>query len=387
MRTCKEKSRASSVYIHVPFCQSKCRYCDFYSRADSPETMVRTVDAILVELERRALALAGTLDSVYLGGGTPSALPAPLLKRLIEPLRLRLATDGELSVEANPASVTASLADLLAQCGVTRVTVGAQSFHSHELHALGRRHEPDDIARAIDHLRDAGVEKVGLDLMYALPGQTLDGWQKSIGRALACGVDHVSAYALSYEEGTPMGQSLDRGELEEMDEELQRVMYQTACETLTAAGFEWYEVSNFARPGHRSRQNMVYWTGQPYLGLGPAACSYIDGERRTHAPDIDAYCDAIEAGSPPPAESERIEGPMQLAEALMLGLRLREGVSMAELQTRTGLHVQQTFPLALAHHLATGQLLAEGDRLTIPAGQVFTMNNTLADFIAEASES
>jgi coproporphyrinogen III oxidase-like Fe-S oxidoreductase len=184
-----------------------------------------------------------------------------------------------------------------------------------------------------------------------------------------------------------MGEALDRGELEEMDEELQRVMYHTVCETLTSAGFEWYEVSNFALPGHRSRQNMVYWTGQQYLGLGPAACSYIDGERRTNAPDIDAYCEAIEAGSPPPAESERIEGPMQLAEALMLGLRLREGVSMAELHSRTGLHVQQTVPRSLAHHLATGQLLAEGDRLTIPAGQVFTMNNTLADFIAEASES
>ena len=384
MRTCKEKSGSTSVYLHVPFCQSKCRYCDFYSRADSPDAMARTVDAILVELEQRALTLADTLDSVYLGGGTPSALPAPLLRKLLEPLRQRLATDGEFSVEANPASLTHDVAALFAECGVTRVTVGAQSFHAHELHTLGRRHEPADIARAIDSVRDAGIAKVGLDLMYALPEQTLAGWQESIERALACGVDHVSAYALSYEDGTPMGQSLERGQLAEMDEELQRVMYHTVCETLIAAGFEWYEVSNFARPGHRSRQNMVYWTGQPYLGLGPAACSYIGGERRTNAPDIDAYCDAIESGSPPPAESERIEGPMQLAEALMLGLRLREGVSMSELQARTGLHVQQTFPRTLAHHLATGQLLADGDRLTIPADHVFTMNNTLADFIAEA---
>jgi len=346
--------------------------------------MARTVDAILVELERQADTLAERLDSVYFGGGTPSALPAPLLRRLLEPVSQRLATDGEFSLEANPASLTRDLSDLLAECGVTRVTVGAQSFHSHELHALGRRHEPEDIARAIARLRDAGIAKVGLDLMYALPGQTLDGWKQSIERALACGVDHISAYALSYEEGTPMGQALERGELAEMDEELQRVMYHTVCDTLIAAGFEWYEVSNFARPGNRSRQNMVYWTGKQYLGLGPAACSYIDGERRTTAPDIDAYCDAIETGSPPPSESERIEGPMQLAEALMLGLRLRDGVSMAELHTRTGLNVAQTFPRTLAHHVATGQLVVEGDRLTIPADHVFTMNNTLADFIAEA---
>jgi oxygen-independent coproporphyrinogen-3 oxidase len=269
---------------------------------------------------------------------------------------------------------------------VNRVTLGAQSFVPGELETLGRLHAADDVARAAMRLRGVGVANLAIDLIYAIPGQSLATWQDSLAAAIALDPQHVSCYALSFEENTPLGTDLRAGRVSEVGEDLQRSMYDLAVETLTDAGYEHYELSNFARSGRACIHNLVYWRNAAYLGIGPAACSYVGGERRSTTPDFRVWLDALTGDPPhlPPAETERLDARKAMAETLMLGLRLTAGVDEAAFKDRYGSTPPEAFPESIARQLEFGALQRRGGHLTLAREAYFTSDAVLSDIIAEA---
>lgn len=379
---------ARSLYVHVPFCRRKCAYCDFASHVPRPGQFERYVRALRGELALRQGELADRLETCYFGGGTPTALPLDVLTPLLEPLGGRLAEQGELSIESNPATVTRELAERLCELGVNRVTLGAQSFVPSELETLGRLHGPGEIERAADTLRAAGMSNLAIDLIYAIPGQSPADWQTSLEQALALVPEHVSCYALSIEPHTPLHARWQGGELSQTHEETQRDMYDQAVEVLGAAGYEHYELSNFARPGRACRHNLVYWRNGTYLGVGPAACSYLAGRRRANPSDFDAWLAPLEASPPtlPPTQDETLPPSEAMGEALMLGLRLTAGVDETAFASRYGQTPLEAFPRSIARQIELGALRREAGRLRLDREAYFTSDSVLADILAEAAE-
>ena len=387
-----------ALYVHVPFCLRKCRYCDFYSLPRDPAAAGDYVEAALAELAWHSLSscvrtgwgpvpLRTPLASIYLGGGTPTAIGPALLRRLLEAIRPLADEATEFTVEANPGTVDGAVAAALAECGVNRVALGVQSFHPAELETLGRIHSPADVAAAAGTLRSAGIANLGLDLIYGIPGQTMGTWLNSLASALELVPEHISAYGLSFEDGTLLGEDLRRGRAQAMDEGLQKECYYAAIETLERAGLAQYEISNFSRPGRRCLHNLTYWHNLPYLGIGPAAASYVGGVRRTNAPDLRAYVRAVRAGAPPPASGERLAPLMAMAETMMLGLRLAEGIDRWEFARRFGKDPLDVFPRSLARHRELCTILVNDTHIRIARDALFVSDTILADIIEEAREN
>ena len=376
---------AVALYVHVPFCLAKCRYCDFYSLPLSEATADIYVEAALRELAGNLECLKVPLSSAYLGGGTPTVLGPELLRRLLGAVGPLVSEQTEFSVEANPGTVSRALADTLIDCRVNRVTLGAQSFQRGELDTLGRAHGPDQTAVAVQVLRDAGLDNVGLDLIYGIPGQTPGTWRESLGTALRLQPEHISCYALSFEDNTPLREDLLNGRVAEMEDSLQRECYQAAIEMTRSAGMEHYEISNFARPGRRCANNTTYWLNQSYLGIGPAAASYIQGTRRTNAPDVYAYVQAILGNQPAPATRETLTPRMSMAETLMLGLRLVEGVDRKGFTARFDRDPLAAFPRSMTRHLRLGSLIVTDSHIRICPDFLFVADSILADILAEAA--
>lgn len=373
-----------ALYVHVPFCVRKCAYCSFYSRPTDPVRIARYVDAVRAELDLRGDVLSRPPASIFVGGGTPTSLDGGRLGELLAPLAALAGPQTEFTVESNPGTVTEQTAAVLAEAGVNRATVGAQSFDDEELHRLGRIHTAADIAPAVERLRAAGIGNVALDLIYGAPGQDLVSWRESVRRALDLRPDHLSCYALSYEPGTPLAADLGAGRVRAADDDLQHRSYYLAVEMALDAGLEHYELSNFARPGRQCRHNLTYWHNRPYLGLGPAAASYVDGIRRTNDPDGDAYAAALADGRQPPHTSEQLAGREAMAEALMLGLRLAEGVDRAKMAEQYGEDPMEAFPHSFARYIAAGALVPEHSRVRIAPEFLFVSDAILADILAEA---
>lgn len=328
------------LYVHVPFCVRKCRYCDF---ASFPLGAVPgAIEAYLDALAREAAAARATwtepFSSIFIGGGTPTALTGAQLRRLwaaaVAPFPRT--PDAEVTLEANPGTLTDDVLAVIADLPMTRVSLGAQSFLPEELHLLGRIHTPEEVEDGVRALRAAGIAQLNIDLMYAFPTQTPASLAHSLHRALALAPDHLSVYALILEEGTPLALDVAEGKMTVANEEKEVIMEETVVETLAAAGFERYEVSNYAQPGAICRQNLGYWLGREYLGLGPAAASYRAGVRWRQTADLAAYGDRVRAGVSPVEYLERLAGPAQLLERVMLGLRLCEGFALAEAETACG---------------------------------------------------
>lgn len=381
-----EDSPAVALYVHVPFCLAKCRYCDFYSLPLTPELAGRFVQAALTEMNLRREELAASAETIFLGGGTPTALGTSPLDQLLGALA-PLAADGcEFSVESNPGTLTDELAGLMRRQGVNRVNLGAQSFHDDELRLLGRIHTALQARQAVEMLRRKGFDNLGLDLIYGIPGQTLDTWRQSLRQALDLGLAHLSCYALSFEPGTPLCHDLAAGKVAAMDESLQKECYHLAIESAAAAGLEHYEISNFAAPGRRCRHNLVYWKNESYLGLGPAAVSYVGGVRRKNPPSLEAYLQALEAGRLPETLDERIAGKMKLAETLMLGLRMIDGVDRAEFSRRFGVDPLTAFPSSLPRYWQLGALVVTDSAIRIAREYLFVADTILADIVAEAAD-
>jgi putative oxygen-independent coproporphyrinogen III oxidase len=324
---------ARHLYVHLPFCSSRCGYCDFVTVVGRRTEHGSYVDSLLRELDLRAALLDTPLETVYLGGGTPTFTDAPELERLLD----ALPDAAEVTVEANPETVTADLAALLARAGVDRVSLGAQTFAPRLLAVLERVAQPDDVRRALYHLRDAGIDNSSLDLIYGIPGQEPTDLERDLAEALALEPEHISAYELEAKPGTRFthahGAELER-QAESMETYFERVV-----ETLTAAGFRWYETANFCRsPAQsggrdlRARHNLGYWLGHDYLGLGVGAVSTIENRRWRNAPSLARYLAALEEGAVPPHETESLPAAVRDTERLMLGLRLDEPLPLSGLE-------------------------------------------------------
>ena len=372
-----------ALYVHVPFCRSKCGYCDFYSLADGRELAEACVRAICLELRRQAHHLALPLDSIFVGGGTPTAIQLPFLEQLLAVLAEYGGDRTEFSIEANPCTITDDLAASLHDAGVNRVNLGAQSFVEAELAALGRIHGPAQIVAAWEILRRTGHKRLGLDLIYGAPGQGLDSWRFSLDEALGLAPDHLSCYALTIAGDTDLGRQRDSGEFVEMDESDQAECYRTAVSAARAAGLEQYEISNFAAPGKRCRHNLTYWRNEPYLGLGPAATSYTGGVRRTNRPDLKAYIQAIEAGDAPPCSREKLTGRAEMGETMMLALRMIEGVDRAAFIARFGIDLPDAFGRTIQRYCSLGALQLTRSHLRITPDAMLVSNTIMADILAE----
>jgi oxygen-independent coproporphyrinogen-3 oxidase len=332
------------LYVHVPFCKTKCPYCDFYSitTTDHIEVFLEALDAEARFYRDRFPAF----DSLFLGGGTPSLLTGPQLTALMKSLRRHFvfAPESEITLEANPDDITAGKLALWRDLGINRLSLGVQSFDEAELRFLGRRHTARQTEAAIELIRAAGFTNLGLDLMYGLPGQRLEGWLKTLEKALSFAPEHLSCYQLTVADETRLGQRAARGEISLPDEETQREFFLLTADFLMAHGYLHYEVANFARQGPQAgsrcryccRHNLKYWTRTPYLGLGPAAHSF-DGRRRWwNVASVEAYCAALDAGKAPVSDAETLTPEQIRLETLALGFRTREGVSLATIREHPG---------------------------------------------------
>ena len=373
----------SGLYVHVPFCRARCRYCAFASSVYDPARAGR----YLAALEREAAQAAGPeprpFDTVYLGGGTPTVLPAESLRRLVRIPLVAEALRGakERSVEANPGTLDAEGLATLGAAGFERLSLGAQSFDDAELELLGRVHRAEDIRRAAELSRAGGFGNLSLDLIFGLPGQSPVKFFASLESALGLAPEHLSLYGLTYEPGTELAGELAAGRLAPCAEEAEREMYLGAIERLAAAGYEHYEVANFALPGRRCRHNLNYWQGGEYLGLGAGAFSGLAGERRGNVADVEEYCRRLEVGADPVGSRERLEPEKRAREALMLGLRMREGVDLAAFRARTGFDARALFGGTLDGHLAAGRLEIAAGRLRLSLEGLLVANSVMADFI------
>ena len=334
--------RAYGVYLHVPFCRVRCGYCDFNTYTSDELRGARQADyadhAIgEVRMSRRVLEASGVparaASTVFFGGGTPTLLPADDLVRMLGAVRdeFGLGPGAEVTTEANPDSVGPDDLRRLAEGGFTRVSFGMQSAVPHVLAALDRTHDPERIPLVVAWARDAGLD-VSLDLIYGTPGESLDDWRRSVEAVVAERPDHVSAYALIVEQGTKLARQIRRGELAEPDDDLEADMYELVDELLGAAGYEWYEVSNWATsPEHRSRHNLGYWRGDDWWGVGPGAHSHIGGVRWWNAKHPAAYAERVTAGLSPAVGREVLDEPTRETERVLLLTRIREGIDLPSL--------------------------------------------------------
>jgi oxygen-independent coproporphyrinogen-3 oxidase len=332
----QEPDELPGLYIHIPFCLRKCAYCGFYSITD------RSLIPAFRSALRREMALypswAASFDTLYIGGGTPSILPEGDLEGLITDIRtaFTIAADAEITVEANPADITESLLASLRRSGVNRLNIGIQSFNDDILALLGRRHNQKQAEEAIAAARRAGTENVGIDLIYGVPGQSMDVWLSTLRTAVALNPDHLSCYQLTLEEGTPLAERCSRGEVVLPEEAVQADFFCNTSKFLEENGYLHYEVSNFARPGRESRHNRKYWNHVPYLGLGPAAHSFSGRERRWNLSSVDAYNGDLESGREPVESREILTDEQLRLEALFLGFRTRRGICLETFKIRYG---------------------------------------------------
>jgi len=372
-------STATGLYVHAPFCVHKCGYCDFYSVTDQRDRQHAWADAVIAELDALLSRVALTPETIYVGGGTPTLLAPPVWHRLLTALhdRLDLAATAEFSVEANPETVTADLLDTLVAGGVNRVSVGCQSFQADLLATLERSHDPASVRQAVRLARAAGIDSVSLDLIYAIPGQTLDQLDDDLDALLELRPDHLSCYSLIFEPGTALTARRDLGRVDPLDNDLEADMYRRVIDRLHHAGHDHYEVSNWARPGHDCRHNLAYWTNQSWLGVGPSAASHVAGLRWKNLPHLGQYL--ANPGDPPVRDVERLDPDAALGETLMLRLRLRNGVALDWLDQ----HAPQGSPRrdTINRYAAAGLFEQTDNRLRLSPRGLMVADTLLAELL------
>lgn len=342
-----------SLYIHIPFCARKCRYCDFYSVPQSEAAAEAYVVALCRELALRRSA-AGPLQSIYIGGGTPTVIPDAGIAAIMDSVfhHYKTATGAEVTVEANPGTLAGAKLDHLRQMGVNRLSIGIQSLRDSDLRVLGRAHTVRDAREAVQAARDRGFPSISIDLIYAIPGQTPEYWEDALEEALALRPDHVSAYELTLEEGTPLHEAVYRGEVTMPDEESTAAMYLKTAEICALRGYGQYEVSNYARPGHECRHNLNYWDRGEYLGVGAGAHSFACGERSANVRDVAQYVESLGQDILPVVESQSIDEKEALVETVFLGLRKTEGIDTRLLPERVRAAMKKTVEEIVSHGLA-----------------------------------
>ena len=374
----------AGIYVHIPFCASRCAYCVFFSTLRLADAGERYVEAVIDEAGLRRDELHGEgVKTLYMGGGTPSQLPAHLLERLVTGLRGTFDLSGleEFTVEANPDDVTPDWCAALGPLGVNRVSMGVQSFEDGILRAIGRRHTAQQAVEAVENLRHAGINNISIDLIYGLPGQTTASWTATVAQALELGSQHISAYGLTYEEGTRLWWQRERGEVIEVPEEQCLEMYRILVRMLQEDGYEHYEISNFALPGYRSRHNSSYWNDTPYLGLGAAAHSYDGKVRRSNPCDLQQYIGKVMAGETA-CEQEEITRWERYDERVMLGLRTSAGVDLERLRQEFGDEAWRHFTREAAKHITAGHLrMTDDHRCVLTSNGIMLSDSVIRDLM------
>jgi len=372
------------LYIHIPFCRQKCLYCDFPSWAGKEGQMQGYVDALTKEIENRAEEYADRkVISVFFGGGTPTTLSISMLEQLMRAVFANwdIAEDAEITTEANPGTLDREMAEALKKMGVNRLSMGVQAWQDRLLKSLGRIHNIAVFRENYQAVREAGFENVNTDLMFALPNQTMADWQETVRNIVAVSPEHISAYSLILEEGTPFYDKYEKGELEPAAEDLDREMYHWAVEYLAEHGYEQYEISNFAKAGRQSRHNRIYWQAEEYLGIGLGSHSFMDGERFHNIYDLKDYISADGDVSLLKEDIEIISEEDALAEFMFLGLRLTEGVSFDRFYARFGQEMKNIYGSQIAELVKDGLLEEDETGIRLTARGVDISNYVFEKFL------
>lgn len=375
-----------TLYIHVPFCLAKCHYCDFVSYTYSDEAAGRWAVAVKQELAlwaRLPVCSGRALVTIYIGGGTPSLLPVEMLGGVLTAVRHYFAVSpaAEITLEANPGTVEPDRLTQWRRLGVNRLSVGVQSLAEEHLRFLGRRHTARQAGETVQAARAAGFANIGVDLIYGIPGLTSREWADTLRRVLDWPVTHLSAYALTVEQDTPLGRQVAAGRVNLPDEDEVADQYELLLEVVAAAGFKQYEIANFALPGRECRHNLNYWLGGEYLGVGPAAWSYLAGRRFANPADLADYLRMVVAGSTAFHRAAPLEPREELAEALLMGLRLRRGIDLAGFQQRYGVDLLADYRPVISRYTRLGLLEVVEGYLRLTGRGLLLSNAVLREFV------
>lgn len=374
--------KVAGIYIHIPFCKQRCRYCAFYS-STLYNMKEEYTSALCRELQMRRDYLGGeTAETIYLGGGTPSTLTIEQLRRICDTLYAAypIAENPEVTIECNPDDLTPEFLAELRTLPFNRISMGIQSFDDKQLKRLGRRHNAEKARQAVMNAREAGYSNISIDLMFALPGSTRETWQQDLESAIALHPDHLSAYNLMYEEGTPLYNALQRGELAELSEDENVEQFQMLIESMKGAGYRHYEISNFALPGRESRHNSSYWNGTPYIGCGAAAHSYNGRSREWNIADIKAYIKGIENGERR-YEIEHLTEEEHYNDTILTRLRTADGIPLEWMQKRFSSKLCSYLLRAARKEIATGNLKEENGSLSLTCKGIFVSDAVIRELI------
>ncbi|WP_418874517.1 radical SAM family heme chaperone HemW [Xylanibacter rarus] len=371
----------AGIYIHIPFCKSRCIYCGFYSTT-LLDLRKKYINAVCHEMELRKNYIREPFSTIYLGGGTPSLLDEAELTKLFLYINNVYDVDrnAEITMECNPDDITPEFTNMLSHLPINRVSMGAQTFADSRLRLLHRRHNSDEVKHAVKLLREAGIKNISIDLMFGFPDESLSQWKEDISAALALNIEHISAYSLMYEENTPLWKMLDTGKVKEIDEELSLTMFKELVCQLTDAGYEHYEISNFARPGYRSRHNSSYWHQVPYIGLGAAAHSFDLNSRQWNVADLKLYIEEINNGIIP-MEREELDNDTTFNDIITTALRTSDGIDLNALETRLGKRYRNTLISAAGKHIEQGLLEIRHDRLRLTSEGIFISDMVMSDLM------
>lgn len=375
----------AGIYIHIPFCKSRCSYCDFATGLYNSDLAERYVKALEIDIQTtRETELSKTVDTIYFGGGTPSMLSQSQIERLLDAVHKRFQVEptAEVTMEINPGSVSKSTLSEFRHAGINRASFGAQTFDDGELARLGRAHTSTDTLKTFDALRQAGFDNISFDLIAGLPGQTMEGWQSNVERSLRLKPEHLSFYLLEVHSGTPLAQHIERGIQPKPDDDLAGEMYEWMLECASVAGYEHYEISNLSLPGFESRHNTKYWTGAAYYGFGCSAHSFNGRDCRwSNERDVNGYVRLIEGGKTPVVDEQRLTESDRKAEAVFLGLRLMHGVDTKEYQRVFGVDIREEHEDDFRRFQEAGLIEFDGDLMRLTRAGALMSNEVFARFV------
>lgn len=371
----------AGIYIHIPFCKTRCIYCGFYSTT-LLDMRNEYIDAVCREMKLRKNYLTEPISTIYLGGGTPSMLDEDNLNKLFLYINnvYSVNANAEITMECNPDDVTPEFANIISRLPINRVSMGAQTFSDKRLALLHRRHNADEVSKVVMLLRKAGIHNISIDLMFGFPNESLEQWKEDIVAALSLNVEHISAYSLMYEEGTPLWNMLKNGKIEEIDDDLSIAMYNELVSQLTASGYEHYEISNFAKPGFRSRHNSSYWHQVPYIGLGAAAHSFDMKSRQWNVADVRKYIKSINSNIIP-MERETLDKDTIMNDIITTALRTSDGIDLKKVENMLGSEYSNQVIKNAAKHIDEGLLELKGGRLKLTKKGIYISDMIMSDIM------
>ena len=372
----------AGLYIHIPFCAKRCLYCDFFSNTDM-KFKEPYVSAVIREMQLRQEYIGGEpLDTIYFGGGTPSQLQQADFERIFKAIDclFNISSCKEITLEVNPDDMTPEYVASLRNLPFNRVSMGVQRFKEIDLHFLNRRHDREQALRAVELCKENGIPNISIDLIYGLPGQTLEEWQENLDDAIHLEIPHISAYHLIYEEGTALYKLMEAGKVAPIEEELSVTLFSTLINRLAEAGYLHYEISNFARPGYFSQHNSSYWTGKKYIGIGPSAHSYDGESRQWNISSLPHYLEGIRTGIPN-IEIEKLDINTKYNDFIITGLRTMWGIRTSDIREQFGEEKQAYLERQAATYLHQGLLIYENDTLTLSKEGIFISDGIMSDLL------